>query len=404
MMKILYVVHQFFPDHYTGTERLTLQIAKQVQRMGHYVSILTYEPNKNSIGFEPLDDSILKKEYQIESIPVISLKSINPRMGFYVFDPLIEKYLPDIIKKFDIVHLTHPMRYGSVIKICKHLGIPTVLTLTDNWLLCPQGLLTKDLQLCDGPQEGQHCITTCKYDEQIISRYNDAKSFFENVDLVFSGSEFVRQTFLANKWTNKKIELNTFSVDYSFVTKKEKKSPNPNIVFSFIGSIIWHKGLHVLIEAFKKTKNNNIQLKIYGSGAEGDGFEDHIRNMAQEDNRIEFCGTFEYHDLPDIMKDISVVIIPSTYKEIYPLVMQMSLAYEKPVIASNIGGMPEVIKDGINGLLFEAGNIEALSTLIDKIAKNPTLIDDLRKNIEAPPRIEEEAFFYENSYRKLLTK
>jgi glycosyltransferase involved in cell wall biosynthesis len=110
----------------------------------------------------------------------------------------------------------------------------------------------------------------------------------------------------------------------------------------------------------------------------------HVKNIAKDDTRIEFCGTFEYKDLPNVMQDISIVVIPSTYKEIYPLVMQMSLAYGKPVIASNIGGMPEVIKDGINGLLFQDGNVDELSNLIDKISKNPELIYNLRKNIEPP--------------------
>ena len=66
-MKILYVVHQFFPNHITGTERLTLNIAKQIQRMGHEVTVLTYEPSENEIeGFEQLDNIIMKKEYQFD--------------------------------------------------------------------------------------------------------------------------------------------------------------------------------------------------------------------------------------------------------------------------------------------------------------------------------------------------
>jgi glycosyltransferase involved in cell wall biosynthesis len=366
--------------------------------MGNFVSILTYEPNKSNEGFQILDENILKKEYQIESIPVISFKSVNFRLGLYIFDPLIEKYLLDIIKKFDVVHFTHPMRFASVIKVCKDLQIPTVLTLTDNWLLCPQGLLTKDLQLCDGPEEGRKCMITCKYDEQILHRFENAKFFFENIDKIFTGSEFVKQTFMENGW-KKKIELNTFSTDYSFVNPRTEPF---NIVFGFIGTLIWHKGLHVLIDAFKKVDDKKIKLKIYGSGPEGDPYPEHVMNLAKEDKRIEFCGTFEYEDLPEVMKEISIIIIPSTYKEIYPLVMQMSLAYKKPVISSNIGGMGEVIKDGINGYLFEISNVNQLSDIISMISNNPSIISSLRQNIEYPPRVEEEAFVYERTYKMLM--
>jgi len=94
-MNILYILHQFFPMHYTGTERHTLDMAKQMQRMGHYVTVLTYEPssprkkesfskiwyteevNKVEDGFEKVDDYIKKKEYQIETIPLIPDKSSN---------------------------------------------------------------------------------------------------------------------------------------------------------------------------------------------------------------------------------------------------------------------------------------------------------------------------------------
>jgi len=173
-MKILYVVHQFFPLFHTGTERLTLDIAKQIQRMGHFVTVLTYEPippidqhykksNQNFVnddGFNSLDEDVKKKEYQIETIPVISFKHSKFRMGFQIFDKVLEPYLYDIVKQYDLVHITHPMRFSSIVKACKEQEKPTILTLTDNWLLSPRSLLTSDNQLCDGPNEGKKMYGT----------------------------------------------------------------------------------------------------------------------------------------------------------------------------------------------------------------------------------------------------
>jgi len=104
-MKILYVVHQFFPLFHTGTERLTLDIAKQIQRMGHYVTVLTYEPSpplehstgksnnhlSNDDGFITLNENIKKKEYQVQTVPVISFKHTKYRMGFEIFDKYLAK-------------------------------------------------------------------------------------------------------------------------------------------------------------------------------------------------------------------------------------------------------------------------------------------------------------------------
>jgi len=424
-MNILYILHQFFPMHYTGTERHTLDIAKQMQRMGNYVTVLTYEPSsprkKNSIskgwyteeikdmedGFQNIDDVIKKKEYQVETVPVISIKHTKKRSVFEIFDPQLEKYLVDLISKFNVVHFTHPSRLASALWVCKKLKIPTVLTLTDNWLLCDKNLLTIDNKLCEGPQEGKECMRVCKYGQEVVARYNEAKYFFDNVDNIFSGTNFVRRTFWENNW-RKKIELNNFAVDYSHVEDLHQKSPKDELVLAFIGTFIWNKGLHVLIEAFKKVTNKEIKLKIYGNADIINQYAKKILNsvggvrpdgLSNFDERIEFCGTFDYEELPKIMKEISMVIIPSVYKEIYPLVMQTALAYKKPVIASNIGGMPEVIHNEINGFLFPAGDETELAKIIQNIVDDPKIIQKLKQNISPPKRIEEECYIYDRTYR-----
>jgi len=412
-MKVLFILHQFFPLHHTGTERLTLDLAKQIQRMGNYVTVLTYEPssplkqkskfliepdNTSKDGFSEIDDTLKKKEYQFETIPVVALKYIQHRLGFHIFEDKLKKPLFEIIKNFDVVHFTHPMWFSSALEVCKDLKKPTVLTLTDNWLLCPRGLVTSDTQICDGPEEGKKCKEACHYGDEVITRYDESKLFFENIDHVVAGSNFVRRTFSENKW-NREIELIPFSIDHSHV----KKVGDPKeIVFCFMGTFIWHKGVHVLIKAFKKVENKKIKLKIYGRGDERDPYIKDLLNLAKDDERIEFCGTFDYSELPEIMADISITVIPSSYKENFPLVMQNSLAYNKPVIASNVGGMPEVIKDGINGFLFEQEDEDQLARIIHEVSQNPEIIEKLKEGIVSPPRIESEALQYENIYRNLL--
>ena len=172
-MKILFVVHQFFPLFHTGSERLTLDTAKQIQRMGNYVTVLTYEPNppiegnktnnqekEKQTDFVKLDKNLMKKEYQYETVPVIAFKYTKHTLGFRIFDPNMEKHMYDVVKNFDVVHFTHPMFFCSALKACKKLGIPTVLTTSDTWLLSPRSLVTSDFQLCNGPEEGKNLCGT----------------------------------------------------------------------------------------------------------------------------------------------------------------------------------------------------------------------------------------------------
>jgi len=408
-MKILYVVHQFFPLFHTGSERLTLDTAKQMQRMGHFVSVLTYAPNppikntqdrtnSNKDGFESLDKFVMKKEYQYGTIPVIAIKYSKHTLGFQIFNSNMEKHMSDIVKNFDVVHFTHPMFFCSALKECKKLGVHTVLTTSDTWLLCPRSLVTSSFELCNGPEEGHKCMKDCYYGEEVLTRYKEAKYFFENVDRLFASSYFARRTFHENGW-RRPMDVIHYSRDYSNVRIEGEPE---NLVFGFMGSLIWHKGSDVLIKAFKKVQNEKIKLKLYGQGDERDPYLKDIRELAKDDSRIEFCGTFDHSDLPKIMKGFSAVVVPSSYRDNFPLVMQESYAHQKPVIGSRNGGIPEAVEDGVNGYLFSPGNFDELAEIIQRISQNPEIINQLKKGIKPPPRIEAEALQYENVYRELM--
>lgn len=408
MMRILYIVHQFFPKFHTGSERLTLDTAKQIQRMGNYVSVLTYEPNpplssetnnqnKTDEDFVKLDSHLMKKEYQVNTIPVIALRYSKHTLGFNIFDEKMEKHMNDIVKNFDVVHFTHPMFFCSALKVCKSLGVKTILTTSDTWLMCPRSLVTSSNELCDGPEEGKKCMRDCYYDEEILTRYKEAKYFYENVDRVFASSYFARQIFRDNGWL-RKMPVVHYSRDYANV----KLTAQPKeLVFGFMGSLIWHKGPDVLIKAFKKVNNQKIKLKIYGRGDERDPYLKNLRDLAKDDNRIKFCGTYDHKDLHIIMKDISVLVVPSSYRDNFPLVMYEGQAHQKPLVGSRNGGIPEAIEDGVNGYLFDPGNSDQLAEIIRKISDNPQEIERLREGISPPPRIEGEAIEYENVYREL---
>jgi glycosyltransferase involved in cell wall biosynthesis len=221
-------------------------------------------------------------------------------------------------------------------------------------------------------------------------------------DEVIVASRFLAELFKSNGW-NRDIRIVPHSIDYSNV-KSIRSKPSSIITFSFIGSIAFHKGVHVLIKAFRKVPNRNIKLKIFGASARDQlEYFKTVQAQAQGDDRIEFRGTFKIETLPEIMKDTSMMVIPSTYYENYPLVLLISLAYNVPAIVSNIGGMPELIKEDLNGFLFEMGDSEALANIIKRIAKKPEILEEKRKNIVKPSRNEEEAKSYENIYEKLYS-
>ena len=402
-MRILYVVHQFFPQWYTGTERFVLNLARQMRRMGHYVEVLTYGFEDNT-GFS-IHDGIMCKRYKFQYIPVTSVRHLNvpEDLSFNIFDKKLGNILDKIITKenFDIVHVAHPMRVGYAIKVANSADLPVILTLTDFWLMCPRGIaVTQNEELCKTPENGMKCARVCYgnlWKDKLIQRFNGANEIIKNVDTVTAPTYFLAGIF--KNVFNRDIKVIRHGIEYSGVKpNKRLKHERDDIVFGYIGTILPHKGVHIVVEALKLLKNKNIKVRIYGNYFHEKEYFENLKKMADGDSRIEFLGEYKDEEVPSIMNEIDCLLVPSVWWENSPLTVLTSLAFKVPVITINIGGAAELVKDGLNGFNFDIGNSKSLANAIGKIAENPEILNKIKDNIIRPPRVEEEAFMYEEIY------
>ena len=218
-MNILFSLHQFFPHHYTGTERLVLNLSKQLQKNGHHVKVLTYGIIETE-GYH-FQDGFLIKEYNFEGVPVISIRHVNipVEASFSIFDPGMEKILDYVLERnsFDIIHVCHPMRTGTIIKVAKKMNIPVILTLTDFWLMCPRGIAsTPQGDLCNGSADGKQCIADCYgplWSEKIQQRFAEANQVFSMVNRVVFPTAFLKSMF-SKKMYSGQSDLIRFGNDY----------------------------------------------------------------------------------------------------------------------------------------------------------------------------------------------
>jgi glycosyltransferase involved in cell wall biosynthesis len=403
-MRILYVVHRFFPKSYYGTERFTLNLAKQMQKYGHHPRVLSFDPAPEADATR-LQKGVYIKKYSYQNVPVISLSKI-PFIPSYsrIFDPDIEEAFERLELPADIVHISHPMWLASAARVCDRNGIPIVLTLTDTWLLCPRALIDRNYRLCKGPLADGGCASHCAFDSKstMLARYRESMSLLEMSGEIVTASEFTASTFKANG-LDKPIRIVPHSIDYRFVTRIDR-SPVETVNIAFIGSVTFQKGLHVLVKAMRKVPHENVRLRVYGSMSENAAYAKEILQISDGDNRISFPGEFEMEALPRIMKETSLLVVPSVYPDNYPLVILTAMAHSIPVLGSNIGGIPEMVGNGNNGFLFEPGNVDELASLINSIAREPGIINKLAANFRSPKRLEEEALEYENIYSRLINR
>jgi glycosyltransferase involved in cell wall biosynthesis len=268
----------------------------------------------------------------------------------------------------DIAHIHgigHEMSL-SVLDGIESFHIPMVMTLHDYGLLCPNTNFTSDGEICERCKGGRFynvLLHRCKrksYSASFLAgltAYNDSirKTYERNIDICIAPGKFLMQKVVEFGFKNEIVQIPNF-VDL------DRFAPNSNTsdYYVYAGRLVYSKGLRTLIRSSKMIKT--ARLYIAGDGELKGELENFI-----SDNRLDhvtLLGHIHPHDLIPLIAGAAFTVVPSEWYENYPLSIIESFACGKPVIASNLGAMPELVKDGWNGLLFEPGNIGQLADRI----------------------------------------
>ena len=221
-----------------------------------------------------------------------------------------------------------------------------------------------------------------------------------NTDLVIAVSNGVKNVFMRNGVPENKIKVLHSGIKMAekleiFAQKNDTPPRNP-LIFGFFGPVHPYKGVHILVEAFSKLPLGSARLVIYGTGPS----RFYLDLMNKTNSYVEFRGAFD--DLGKMLMEFDVAVIPPIWEDNAPLVVLESQAAKKPIIGANIGGIPDFVQDGVNGLLFEAGNIEDLASKMKKLTDSPHLVELFKGNIKRPKSMQEHASDMEQVYAQLL--
>jgi len=446
-MKILQIAHSFLPHSVAGVEVYTYSLCRQLTA-SHQVFVFHRISNLKS------------KEYEIrfkkdENLFVYSINNTFRRS--YSFEDLyinrsIEKEFEKILDEInpDIVHIQH-LAFLSIglLKNIKERNIPVVFTLHDYWLICPNcQLLRRDLSLCDGNDVIQ-CIDCldCLYikrlpkkiflcirnvipkgflnffrkiyldcakgatdilfaKNKIEVRINYMKEIFELVDIFVAPSKFLMEMFIKFGIPENKIRFIRNGIDSKPLESFRKKNSSDKMRFGFIGTMLPAKGLDILINAFNMIQNKKVELKIYGKLFPCDGFEYYLKRIKKlaKNSNIKFMGEFHNRDIAKVFSEIDILVVPSIWNENSPLVIQEAFLYRIPVIASRAGGIPELVNDGVNGLLFSAGDIRDLKEKLEYIIGDYKIINRFKENMPEIKSIKKNAEELEEIYKNLIKK
>lgn len=451
-LRILMVVHGFPPDTWAGTEIYTLGLAREMQRRGHEVVILTRAPAPSDADEDVPEFSVIEDEF--EGLKVLrlthSLAHKNLRESYRkeaveeVFERVLESEQPDLVHFQHLIHLS-----VGLVHLAKQQGLPVIVHCHDYWAICARvQLIRPDGERCK-ENMGSGCMLCVKerhlsqvprvkrlgrlakkplamfaersqakggrwrhlWDgyQDLMDRQEEVLEAYAAADLLVSPSRFLRERLLeTGAFDAHRFLFSDNGIRTDHVEALEKTpDPQGRVRFGFVGTLAWYKGGEVMVRAMQALAEavgeDRAVLNIYG-GFDPEG-DDHHRELQEiAGANVHFKGRFNNERLSEVYAEIDVLIVPSVWFENSPITIHEAFLTHTPVVASDIGGMAEFVRDGVDGLHFKVGDSEDLARVLGRFVNEPGLLKELSGDWMRIKTLEEDAADTEYRYRSLVSR
>ena len=395
-MKIL-MVNKF---HYLkgGSEKYYFDLANLLEENGHEVAFFSMKNEKNiKTG---------NKEYFVEEIDLNSnnklkaLEVIYSRKNKKKIEEALEDFKPDI------VHLNNFQRQlsASIIAPIKKRKIPIVFTAHDIEAVCPnKTMLDSDNKICEKCLGGNyyHCIKKkCIKKSRLKSILGAVETWYyrlsgvytKKIDYIITPSEFYRNKLIQDGIKEEKIQA-----IHNFIDTKEYDLKLDDEGYGFyFGRISEEKGIFNLLEALKEIDGQKFY--IAGDGPQKESIEQIVQTSGFE-NKIKLLGFLTPDQVKETIRKCRFVVLPSIWRDNCPYSIIETMAIGKPIICSEIGGIPELVKNGETGLLFDYKDIDELKEKMKKIYNDKELAQNMGNNAK---NIANQIYTKEYYYNKII--
>jgi glycosyltransferase involved in cell wall biosynthesis len=407
-LRISLLVHGFPPYENAGTEQHTSMLVQALKQKGHIVQVIS-ATRSPSLQHATISTTSLHLHRIVNNIPARPLKNCER-------DPLIRNAIQTLWKSFspDIIHIQH-IQFLSTDLV---FPCPTILTLHDAWMWCAAGGQEREKgeSICSGatpkkcapcakvwapqlPTRGKALILLAQKIQPILSAAT-LNTLWEKVPSSvrhsFSQTKTPEKPALPKDAEQRNKALRDFTLRCSIriapseylAQRAEKHGCGPVQVlrhgvhehkthiggegFVFVGTIAAHKGPQVVYKAHQESTVSHVPLRFYGPLYEPNLIPENLWNGLKTKDEIQ-----------TILQRADALVMGSIWPENAPLVILEAHSVGCPVIAPRIGGIPEIIQDGVDGFLYEAGNITELAQALSKVhtlspfSSRPPLFDEI---------------------------
>jgi glycosyltransferase involved in cell wall biosynthesis len=325
--------------------------------------------------------------------------------------------------RYDIVYQVSGYLLGvTPIRAAKSVGIPIVVMAIDFWFICPTiHLLTGRGTLCGGPNQREcaRCLRDRRRRYRLVDRrapwlverwismranllpgqqdfraqldrlrkrQHELLEALNSVDAIVTRSHFSKAMLVRNGVVSTLFQVAGLPPPGESPASDRTSRSDGSLRIGYIGQLVPIKGVDVLIRAFRRLdpRGRRLELVIYGDPSANPGHVRWLRHLAGRRPGITFAGRFDPTEREAVFASIDLLVVPSVWYENAPLVVEEAQEAGLPVVASNLGSLTEVVRDGVDGLLFEGGNDRALAARLQELVDHPERLRDLRRQVRQP--------------------
>jgi glycosyltransferase involved in cell wall biosynthesis len=451
-LRVLHAIHDFLPRHLAGSEIYAYELARQLARR-HQVTVVCAE-------FDPARRHGTVTWKLVENLAVVEVANnwVCRTFAETYEPPLITEHLVHVLDAVDpdVVHVHNLLNLSFALpRLARARGAAVVATLHDYTLVCASGgqrVHVAEHHQCDTIDTDRcaRCFRESPFARQmsfgrvttgapsraraaaatalrsipgvaralatgaeralgppvtaagIEARLASARRVFEDIDLFVAPSSSIADEYSLLGVDRTKIVVS----DYGFasaITGRRRTGGDGVVRFGYVGTIIWHKGVHMILEAVRDLPADAYEVHVFGDPQVSPEYVAHLRARA-DGLPITFRGPFTRESMADVYADIDVLVVPSLWLENSPLVIHEAYMAGVPVVGARIGGVPGLVAEGVNGWLYRHDSHDDLARALREVLDRPDRIAEFRQRLPAVKSIERDAADWEARYRDVLDR
>lgn len=379
-----------------GAERYCFELSKLLEKHGEAVVPFAMEDPRNlNTPYATYFPSrvLTEKPGIVESFRIAGRMLWSFEAARKMRD-LIDETKPDILHAHNIYHQLSP----SILRAAADSGVPSVMTLHDHHLVSPNYNMYLDGQVAEPSVAHPYLDTLVRrlvdrsLAKSTLSAFegwlHHALGAYRDVKTFIAPSRYLKDMVVKHGVEEARVQVVPHFIDLAGKNVSERSE---NRVL-FVGRLSEEKGARVLVEAM--THLPHVEAVIVGEGPA----RTRLHGMARGLKNVRFAGELHGDALEREYAAARAIVIPSVCPEVFGLTALEAYAWGKPVIASDIGGLPEVVRAGETGLLFTPGSVDQLVAAIDKLVSSE---DESKKMGQAGRDLAEREYDPDTHHRRV---